>query len=182
MTSIAQNSSFNPRSMMDARISAAVSSGSISQTDESALSAALDSIDSSLSADRASGAKPSGGMKDRVDSLIDQQVKDGKLTDDQASELKKLMAEGPQGHHGPRGAGGRPPADPTATSTDGSSDGTSSTEATASTEDAAQEMLLAFLQQLRSQFAASDTYDAKSSSSTASSSTATSGLVVDTKI
>lgn len=180
MTSISQNSSCNPRSSMDARISAAVSSGSISATDQTALSSALDSIDSSLSADRTSGTKPAGGIKDRVDGLIDQQVKDGKLTDDQAGELKKLFAEGPHGHHGR--AGGPPPADLTSSSTDGSSDGTSSTDATATTEDAAQEMLLAFLQQLRSQLGGSDTYDTKSANSTTSSSTATSGLVLDTKI
>lgn len=165
---------------MDARISAAVSSGSISATDQTALSSALDSIDSSLSADRASGTKPASGMKDRVDGLIDQQVKDGKLTDDQAGELKKLFAQGPHGHHG--GAGGPPPADLASTLTDASSDSTSPTDATASTQDAAQEMLLAFLQQLRGQLGANDTYDAKSANPAASSSTASSGLVLDTKI
>jgi hypothetical protein len=165
---------------MDARISAAVSSGSISATDQTALSTALDSIDSSLSADRASGTKPATGMKDRVDGLVDQQVKDGKLTDDQATELKKLFAQGPHGHH--KGAGGPPPADLASSATDGSSDSTSSTDGTASIGGTAQEMLMAFLQQLRSQLGSSDTYDAKSANSTASSGTAASGLIVDTKV
>ena len=92
-----------------ARISDAIdageSSGQISATDATALTSALDSIDSSLSADRASssGAGSSGArldpsqMKDRIDGLIADQVSAGTLTSDQAATLKQLFAQGPGG-------------------------------------------------------------------------------------
>src|SRR5207247_10697018 len=89
-----------------------VSAGSISTGDQDALSSALDSIDSSLQsqrdADRASGTRPSpGDLKSKVDDLIAAQVSDGKLTSDQASELKTVFQNACQnGPGGPGGAGG----------------------------------------------------------------------------
>lgn len=93
----------SPRSRMDEDITAAVKAGVLSQTDASAIETALDKIDSSLQ----SGSNGQTGttldpkqMKDRVDSLIDQQVKDGTLTSDQADELKAFFAAGPGGQDG----------------------------------------------------------------------------------
>ena len=117
-----------------------------------ALSSALDSVDSSLSsqrdADRASGTRPSpGDLKTKVDDLIASQVSDGKLTSDQATELKNVFqnafangpggggpggARGPGGPGGPGGAGGPGgpggPGGSDAASADGSSDTSSSSD------------------------------------------------------
>ncbi|MES1973964.1 MAG: hypothetical protein V4472_16015 [Pseudomonadota bacterium] len=66
------------------------------------MTTALDSIDSTLSsAGTASGSGTS--MKDRIDSLIEQQVSKGTLTDDQAAELKTLFAQGAPGNGPPPG-------------------------------------------------------------------------------
>jgi hypothetical protein len=77
--------------------------GALSSTDATALTSALSSIDSSLQGDAASGvsgsASASAGnrldpsaMKDRIDSLISDQVSSGALTSDQASELTNLFS------------------------------------------------------------------------------------------
>ena len=103
----------SPREMMQDRLTDAISSGSISASDKEALTSALDDIDKSLSAGTSSGTgRPDPkAMKARIDGLIDQEVKSGTLTDDQASELKQLFAKGPGrgGPGGPEGAGGPPP-------------------------------------------------------------------------
>lgn len=106
MTNLSSISSFatqlSPRAQMNARISSAASAGEISATDQTALTTALDSIDSTLSsAGTASGSGTS--MKDRIDSLIEQQVSKGTLTDDQAAELKTLFAQGAPGNGPPLG-------------------------------------------------------------------------------
>jgi hypothetical protein len=75
----------------------------LSQTDASAIETALDKIDSSLQSGDSSqtgGTLDPKQMKARVDSLIDQQVKDGTLTSDQANELKAFFAAGPGGQDG----------------------------------------------------------------------------------
>lgn len=138
----------SPRSRMDEDITAAVKAGVLSQTDASAIETALDKIDSSLQ----SGASNQTGttldpkqMKDRVNGLIDQQVKDGTLSQDQADELKAFFAAGPGGQDGnqadgtasaptaesgsaapaggPRGGGGAGGADSSGTDTTTDSDG-----------------------------------------------------------
>lgn len=87
----------SPRASMDARIAAAASAGTISTTDQSALSTALDGIDSSLKSD--AGGR-GADMKTRIDGLIDGQVSSGTLTDDQAAELKGFFAQGALRDHG----------------------------------------------------------------------------------
>jgi hypothetical protein len=156
--------------MMDAQIASAVSAGTISAADQNALSSALDSIDSSLSSDQASGQKPTGGMKGRIDGLIDQQVKDGKLTDDQAKELKSFFAQGPHGQHRPDGTGGT-----VSSSTDSAQ--TSFVDTTNGQSDNTLDALIGFLQQLRSSQNGT-TYNLSNSGSASSNS----GLVLDTKI
>jgi hypothetical protein len=169
--------------MMDSRISAAVSAGSISSTDQDALETALDSIDSSLSADRSSGTKPSGDMKSKIDSLIDKQVQDGTLTDDQATELKSFFAQGPGGSGGPHGAGGPggpggpPPSSASATSDDDDDDTTTNT-ADATTKQL--DTLITFLEKLRESVSSGVYSDGSSSSGSSSSNSSNSGLLIDT--
>lgn len=178
----------SPRDRMNDRISAAVSSGEISATDQSALSTALDSIDSTLSSERSSGTKPSGDMKAKMESLIQGQVDNGTLTEDQAAELKSLFAQGPEGKGGPggpRGAGGPPPqiAEEESDSEDDTSEdsASTSTSTTASDDVASKQLdaLMAFLQQLRDSSEDSTSYSASGDTSKSASGKST-GLVVDT--
>jgi len=191
MTSISstQYSHFSPRAMMDSKISQAVSAGTISTDDQSAFSTALDSIDSSLEAARTSGTRPSGDIKSKVDSLIDEQVKSGKLTDDQADELKTLFAQGPGsadkasgtgdvggmgGPRGPGGPGGPPPCGGASSGEDEEEDD----DETTTTEDATAQIdaLMAFLEKLRETLSSGVYGD---SGSTTSSGSGNSGLVVN---
>jgi hypothetical protein len=115
----------SPRDLLQDELTQEVSAGTISSDDQDALSGALDSIDQSLSsqrdADRASGTRPSpDDLKSKVDDLISAQVSSGKLTGDQADELKNVFSQafangpgggpggpgGPGGHGGPGGPGG----------------------------------------------------------------------------
>ena len=99
-----------------------VNAGSISAADETALTAAISDIGSQLqaggsSATAAPGAPNTAGptqpasMKDRVDSAIANEVSSGKLTSDQATELRQVFAQahahmhGAHGHHGGGGGG-----------------------------------------------------------------------------
>lgn len=112
----------SPRDMMQDRLTDAIASGSISASDKEALTSALDDIDQSLStgATTGSGRPDPKAMKAKIDSLIDEEVKSGKLTGDQASELKQLFAKGPEGGRGgPGGPGGPPPDEETASADDG---------------------------------------------------------------
>jgi hypothetical protein len=185
----------SPRIQMDARIAAAASAGSISATDQTALSGALDTIDSALASDRANGTKPAEGMKDRIDGLIDDQVSKGTLTEDQAAELKAFFAQGAPaaagqssrtdtssdqmaidtlgGVGGPRGPGGPPPPPPPAASDSDDDDSTSVTTDTDSV-DKQLEALMAFIEKLRDSIASnSATYGSNSASSDST------GLVVN---
>ncbi len=117
MTSISAASSSlyqSPLQKLQQELQAELTSGKISSGDQDALSAALDSIDSSMQADRGSasgGTRPEPGeMTSKIDDLISAQVSSGKLTSDQADELKGVFeaafADGPGGT---KGAGGPPP-------------------------------------------------------------------------
>lgn len=183
----------SPRMSMDGKIDAAVEAGSISQVDGDALETALDSIDSALSASVSDGSSrldPSG-MKDRIDSLIDEQVSAGTLTEDQAAQLQSLFAQGPgnisagdsadsgMSIDGPGGVGasgamrGAPPGPPP--SADGSEDDDSSISATDTTSVTDQlDSMIAFLENLRSSMTQS-LYGSAASSADSSNS----GLVVD---
>nr|WP_276588868.1 MULTISPECIES: hypothetical protein [unclassified Sphingomonas] len=145
---------------MNARISAAVSKGAISKTDQTALGSALDSIDSTLAS--SSGTSISGtstiSMKDKMASLIDDQVTKGTLTSDQADELKQFFATGGSqksadgsadtdsdtdsgataiasagGMHGLQGAGGPPPGPPPSGGSSDDDDDSSSSSSSSST-------------------------------------------------
>lgn len=96
----------SPLQRLQSQLATQVSSGAISSDDQSALSSALSDIDSAM---RSGGPKAPGGMKAKIDSLIQGEVSSGKLTASQAAELKDVFAktfEGAGGAHGPGGAGG----------------------------------------------------------------------------
>jgi hypothetical protein len=95
-----------PGSKVQSRLQSAVSSSSISAADQTALSGAITDIFSQLTGastattaatttiTAASGTTAApASMKDRVDGAIDNEVSSGKLTSDQATELKSLFAK-----------------------------------------------------------------------------------------
>jgi hypothetical protein len=106
--------SFSPLSRLQSTLASEVSSGAISSSDQSALSSALSDIDSALKSQAPqAGSSPSSGtppsrdaIKSKIDSLIADEVKSGKLTSAQADELKQVFAKAFQGHHQGGGEGG----------------------------------------------------------------------------
>lgn len=163
-------------------IASDVSAGSISATDGTALSSALDSIDLSLKSSQSSGSgtrlDPSQ-IKDKVDGLIDDQVSGGSLTSDQAATLKSLFSANapPQGGAGGPGGPGGPGAPPPP---DGDSDATSAISGTtASSSDAASkvgDLLDSFLKVLQTSQTTASGYGASGATGSSASSGA---LLVD---
>jgi hypothetical protein len=109
---------FSPQKMLQDELASEVKAGTISSSDQSALSSALNDIDSAMKS-----SKPSAGsrlspdeMKSKINDLIASEVSSGKLTSDQADELKNVFSNafkggqgGAGGAGGPSGAGGPPP-------------------------------------------------------------------------
>lgn len=91
--------SFSPRAFLQGELTSQISSGQIKASDKAALTSALDDIDSAL---KTAGAGSSGpaDMASKIDDLISEQEKTGKLTSEQASELRDffsdVFAKGPQ--------------------------------------------------------------------------------------
>jgi hypothetical protein len=118
MTSISSTSYQyqSPLTMLQNELTSEVSNGTISSSDESALSSALTDINSALQSDTSSSPPSPTDMKTKIDDLIAQEVQNGKLTSDQATELQNLFANafqgGPGGSGGSGGAGGPPPGGP----------------------------------------------------------------------
>ena len=185
----------SPRAMMDRKIDAAVETGSLSAVDGDALDTALNSIDTALSASasESSARLDPSAMKDRIDSLIEDQVSAGTLTEDQAAALQSFFAQGPGGATatadasseesmsiegmggvgGPGSMRGPPPGPPPSESTEESSDSsTTSTDATSATEQL--DSIIAFLENLRSSLSQSLYGSAASSTGSTNS-----GLVID---
>lgn len=105
----ASQQSFSPLKMLQTELASEVKSGTISSADQSALSSALDDIDQAMQSSKPSaGSRPSPDeMKSKIDSLISDEVSSGKLTSEQADELKGVFAKAFQGGPGgPGGAGG----------------------------------------------------------------------------
>lgn len=210
MSSIGMSgTSMSPRTMMDKRIDSAVQAGTISQTDETALESALDAIDSAMGMGSSSSASAQTSqldpskVGDRIDDLIDQQVKAGTLTQDQANTLQSLFAQNapPQnagtgtdgensdgmamGGVGGCSGGGRPMGPPPtmASSSSSSSDSSSSDDDSSTTSETDQakqlDALIAFLNNMREKMASSsNVYDTSGTTSTTASSSTT-GLVVN---
>lgn len=136
--SSSQSQIYSPRDLLQNTLTSEIASGKINQSDQSALSDALDSIDQSLSASRGSksgsGPRSPDQLKSQLDDLISQQVSSGKLTSDQADELKQVFQD--TFSKGPKGAGGPPPGSPPPGGAPGdassASDGTSSTASSVS--------------------------------------------------
>jgi polyhydroxyalkanoate synthesis regulator phasin len=169
----------SPSDRMKLALQSAVSAGSVKSSDQSALSSALDDIDAAM---KASGPPTAGtsptAMKTKVDGLVDQEVTDGKLTADQATELKSVFAQAASkmGHH----HGGPPPSDDSDDDSDNplnlNAMSTTSGTSTADTTKAAIDQLMAFLQKLEQSVSSSSTYGSKGTS-TASTSTSSSMLI-----
>ncbi len=116
ISALSTNTYQSPLQKLQAELQSEVSSGAISSSDQSALSSALTDIDSALQSSLTSGSKGSpGDLKSKIDNLISSEVSGGKLTSDQATELKGVFkaafANGPGGAGGPGGPGGPPPPD-----------------------------------------------------------------------
>jgi flagellar hook-basal body complex protein FliE len=101
----------SPLDRLKTTLQSQVSSGTVTSSDQSALSSALDSIDASIRSSRGSqSAKETGDPKSKIDALIDAQVSAGSLTSDQAEELRGVFSAA--FGSGPQGAGGMPPGPP----------------------------------------------------------------------
>ena len=181
MTSISTSSmsGFSPLDLLKQELTKEVSAGKVSSADQTALSSALDDVDSALKSGRSSSSSSSssappspGAMKSKIDDLIQSEVDSGKLTSDQASELKNVFANAFSG--GPGGAGGPPP-----TSDDSSSDTTSSTSSSSSSSSSSdvEELLKKLLEALQSSNGSKTS--SYSASGTNSSSSSSKSLVVD---
>jgi len=107
MTSIAAASSNNyltPLQQLQAHLQSEVNAGTVSSSDQTALSSALTDINSSLQGGSAGASArgtnlPPGDLKSKIDNLIAGEVSSGKLTSAQATELqgvfKAAFASGP---------------------------------------------------------------------------------------
>jgi hypothetical protein len=155
-------SSFSsPLDRLQSELSSEVVAGTISSSDQSALSGALSDIDTALtsqaSSARGAGASPPspGGIKSKINSLIAAEVQNGKLTSNQAAELQNVFAKtfAKGGHGGPGGAGGPRPGGAGDPGGSGGADGTGSTQTSSSSSDANQLLsdLLKLLQGSQSQ-------------------------------
>lgn len=187
MTTTISSSSYgaqrlSPRDMLQNALSTQVASGKIDASDQGALSAALDSIDSSMRAERGSfsstrTAPPSPDeARSKIDSLINDQVSSGALTSDQADELKQLFSDtfvqGPGGGRGPHG--GPPPGPPPG---EGES-GNGTTSFTITTDDSSvSQALQDFLKQLQDKLGSG--YSSSGQSSTSSTSSTQASLLFD---
>ena len=185
----------SPLSRLKAELTSEVSTGAVQSTDETALSGALDDIDSSLKPDSSSGSSSASqssppdpsDIKTKISSLIDTEVSSGKLTSDQATELKQIFSNasptggaggaggpggGGGGPGGPGGAGGPPPGPPPggggSSASDSSSSSDTSSSSTTSTTTSATDLLNDFLKTL--QASQSNTYSADGASATNASS------------
>ena len=180
----------SPLQKLEAELQAEVSNGTISSSDQSALSSALTDIDSAIKASQSSDA--SGGtklspsdMQSKINDLIANEVSSGKLTSTQASELKGVFQA-----TFARGPAGPPQGDATSSSsatTDASSlaSSTSSSSDTSSTDSSNNlaELLQQFLQALQSSLSSSSSgsYDASGTSAASSNSSQLSAILIDYK-
>lgn len=166
----------SPLQKLQQELQSQVSDGTISSSDQSALTTALQDIDTALqqgqSSDQSGGTRPSrDGLKSKIDDLIAGEVSNGTLTSSQADELKGVF----QSAFG-KGAGGPPPSD--GSSTDPSS--TDSTSSSSSTDSSVAKILEQFLQALQQSQSSSNAYGANGTTR-ATSGTDISALLIDYK-
>ena len=185
MTSISAASASqhpSPLQRLQQQLQSDVSDGTISSSDQSALTTALQDIDTSLqqgrSSDESGATRPSkDGLKSRIDDLISNEVSNGTLTSSQADELKGVFQSAFAKR--PGGAGGPPPGPPR--SDDGSSDSSSATDPTSSnsTDGSTAKILEQFLQALQQSQSSSPSYGANRSATGSSNSSDFSALLID---
>jgi|KBSMisStandDraft_5_1062788.scaffolds.fasta_scaffold150240_3 hypothetical protein len=157
---LAPHSFTSPRELLQNELQSEVSSGAVSANDQDALSAALDDIDSTLRSQRPQpgSARPSPDeMKSKIDDLIAGEVQNGKLTSDQAEELKNVFAKAFS--HGPGGAGG-PHGGPGGPGGPGAPGGTGDASASSDSSDQLNQILSDFLKSIQQSLSKSSTYDA----------------------
>jgi hypothetical protein len=157
---LAPHSFTSPRELLQNELQSEVSSGAVSANDQDALSAALDDIDSTLRSQRPQpgSARPSPDeMKSKIDDLIAGEVQNGKLTSDQAEELKNVFAKAFS--HGPGGAGG-PHGGPGGPGGPGAPGGTGDASASSESSDQLNQILSDFLKSIQQSLSKSSTYDA----------------------
>jgi polyhydroxyalkanoate synthesis regulator phasin len=178
MTSISATSTtgYSPLDLLKQELAKEVSSGTVSSTDETALSSALDDIDSALKSQIGSsstGTPPSPDqMQSKINSLIDNEVSSGKRTADQAKELKAVFAN--TFADSPGGAASAASASSDASS----SDTTSSTDSSSSsTTTDIEELLKTLLEALHN--SDKQTTSSYSANGTNASSTTSTSLVLD---
>jgi hypothetical protein len=171
-TGLAQQS---PLDHLKAVLADEVTSGTVAASDESALSDAIDAIDQSLTSEAVpSGASP-GDMTSKIEQLIDRQVEAGTLTEDQATELKKVFSDAaPQAQ-----AGSAPPPPPAGGGGGGAPPADASSSESSSTSTTAADLLEEFLEALKAQQTTSSGYAANGGTTTT---TSFSALVLDTAV
>ncbi len=163
MTSISSTfaaQSFSPLSRLQDELTSEVSSGTISSSDQNALSAALSDIDLQLKSQMqsaGSGQPPSPtDMQSKINDLIAGEVTNGKLTSAQADELKNVFANAFQ--HGPGGAGGPPPGGPPPGAGGDGSGGSNAAGSTSTTSSDASKLLQDFLKLIQDLQSSSSSY------------------------
>lgn len=158
------SSAFSPLQMLQSTLASQVSAGTISSTDQSALSSALSDIDAALKSQKeAGGSRPSPEeMKTKIDELIANEVSEGDLTAEQAEELKEVFAAAFQGASGASATGGPPPGPPPSEEDE---EDDSSTSATSSSTDLS-ELLKEFLKKLQETQNTNSTYSADGTNAT----------------
>jgi hypothetical protein len=169
MSSIASATSqaFSPLSLLQKELASEVSSGTISSSDQSALSSALTDIDSAMKSQAptaGSGSPPSPtDMQSKINDLISGEVSDGKLTSAQADELKNVFSKAFQG--GPGGPGGTSGTSGTDGDSDTDSSSSTSTTSTSSTDSDVSKLMQDFLKLIKdSQSSSSSNYCANGNS------------------
>ena len=90
ISALSSNTYQSPLQRLQAELQSEVSAGTVSSSDESALSSALTDIDSDIKSGGGSSSSTQGqpgDIKSKIDDLIQSEVSSGKLTSDQATEL-----------------------------------------------------------------------------------------------
>lgn len=162
IASATASQSYSPLARLKDELASEVSAGTVNSADQSALSSALDDIDQAMKANKpsAGSARPSPDeMQSKISDLIDGEVSSGKLTSDQADELKNVFASAFK--KGPGGAGGPPPGPPPGGAADAS--GSTSSSSSSSSDDISK-MLSDFLQTLKDSNSKSSSYGASGDS------------------
>ena len=171
----------SPLQRLEQELQSEVSAGTISSSDQSALSSALTDIDTALrqsrASDQSSGTRPSPDeMQSKIDDLISNEVSSGKLTSDQATELKGVFKAAFA--DGPGRAGGSPQGLPPL---DGSSPSPTNSSSSTSSDSTSAQILQQFLQTLQQSLSSTSSYGSSGNPSSATGDSQISALLIDYK-